>query len=153
MKTGKNRTIYIATGYTDGLTLAARCAADLPAHGLKLVKDGDWWNWPPIPSGLSRRGDRAHAQTILWRQTAAMKDTDAMLVLLTPNAATGTGAEIRWMVENQKPVFWIRHGWPLHKEIPLWLRAGYGDEVSNLVELAAGIAADAEQSFRMGGDS
>ena len=125
--------VYIATGYLDGATLAARCAADLPAHGLRLVDGGDWWTWqentlpPESPYMQTLR-----AKTILQRQQQAILEAGRILTLLNDNCGPGTGTEWECARNNGLKVYWLNCG--RTKEIPPWLLA-YGVRVTSLTGL------------------
>ena len=124
------RSIYIATGYLDGATLAARCAADLPAHGLRLVEGGDWWAWT----------DRPDDRTVVHREEDAIVQSGRLLVLLTDACGVGTGAEAQFARLHGLPFYWLNCG--RTREIPPILR--FGTEVSSLDDLARKIRKGAE---------
>ena len=125
--------IYIATAYLAGNSLAARCAADLPAHGLRLVEGGDWWAWnlPPVPLNMEQQ----RARTLIVRAETAIDRAGRVLVILTDQCGIGTGYEIAYARLHELPIYWMAHG-PRTKEVPPVL-AGYGVRVHSIAELAA----------------
>jgi hypothetical protein len=126
--------IYLATGYLDGATLAARTAADLPAHGLRLVEGGDWWAWP-APPPASDYTEKLRAQTLVIRAEHAICFAGRVLVLLTDACGVGTGYEIAYARHMASvPIYWLDCG--RTREIPPVL-AGYGIRVYSLADLAA----------------
>jgi hypothetical protein len=128
------KSIYLATGYIDGYTLAARTAADLPAHGLRLVEGGDWWAWP-VPPPASDYMDMLRARTLVLRAEHAIEQAGRILVLLTDQCGVGTGYEIAYARAAKLPIYWMTHG-PRSKEIPPVLVA-HGTRVHSIAELAA----------------
>ena len=131
------RSLYLATGYLDGATLAARCAADLPAHGLRLVEGGDWWAWPTLPRE-SDYMEQLRARTLILRAEDSIMQAGRILVLLTDQCGVGTGYEIAYARLHKLPIYWMAHG-PRSKEIPPVL-VGDGVRVHSVAELARLIA-------------
>ena len=126
--------IYIATAFADGLTLAARCAADLAAHGLTVPTDAQWWRWPecalPVESPYMQK---LRARTLVVRAEHEVEKCGRILVLLTNEVGVGTGYEIAVAKAAKLPIYWINCG--RTREIPPLL-VGYGTEVVNLADLA-----------------
>ena len=136
--------IYLATGYNDGPTLAARTAADLPAHGLRLVDGGDWWAWPVFPKA-SDHMEMLRARTIVIRQQHLIAQCGRVLILLTDNCGIGTGSEAEYARMAGLPFYWLNCG--RTKEVPPIL-TGFGIEVSSVADLAAKIRAEKDHAHR-----
>jgi len=131
--------IYLATAYTDGLTLAARCAADLPEHGLEVPTDAQWWRWPEcsLPVELEYM-QLLRARTLVVRAEHEVERCGRILVLLTDACGIGMGYEIAVAKAAKLPIYWIDCG--RTKEIPPLL-VGFGIRVASLADLAARIEA------------
>jgi hypothetical protein len=131
--------IYLATAYSDGLTLAARCAADLPAHGLEVPTDAQWWRWPEcsLPVELEHT-QLLRARTLVIRAEHEVERCGRILVLLTDNCDVDAGCEVAYARLQGLTIYWLDCG--RTKPVPRMLLA-YGIKVASLANLAAKIKA------------
>ena len=124
--------IYIATAFADGLTLAARCAADLAAHGLTVPTDAQWWRWPecalPVESDYVQG---LRGKTMVYRAETEIARCGRLLVLLTDGCGPDLGAQVKYAQIAGLPIYWIDYG---ATSVPNILR--FGVRVANLEELA-----------------